>query len=93
MFSDFFCTIFSPQIAASLRAEKLVLMTDVPGVLMDKNDISTKIQSLDIRRGRQLIEQGIIAGGMIPKVRRNGILISQTTKTDAETRPVCSDVL
>lgn len=47
-------------------------MTDVPGVLMDKNDISTKIKILDIRQGRQLIEQGIIAGGMIPKVRQLG---------------------
>jgi hypothetical protein len=43
-------------------------MTDVPGVLRDKNDISTKIQALDIRGCRTLIADGIIAGGMIPKV-------------------------
>ena len=56
------------QIAAALQAEKLVLMTDVPGVLHDKNDVSTKYSSLDIRGCRTLVEQGIIAGGMIPKV-------------------------
>ena len=56
------------QIAAALRAEKLVLMTDVPGVLKDKNDPSTKYAQLNIRDCRLLIEQGIIAGGMIPKV-------------------------
>jgi acetylglutamate kinase len=56
------------EIAAALKAEKLVLMTDVPGVLHDKNDVSTKYSSLDIRGCRTLIEQGIIAGGMIPKV-------------------------
>lgn len=43
------------QIAAALRAEKLILMTDVPGVLRDKDDISTKISELDIRQSRTLI--------------------------------------
>jgi len=56
------------EIAAALQAEKLVLMTDVPGVLHDKDDISTKYSSLDIRKCRRLTEDGIIAGGMIPKV-------------------------
>jgi len=56
------------EIAAALKAKKLVLMTDVPGVLRDKNDIKTKIHSLDIRGCRELIKDGIIAGGMIPKI-------------------------
>ena len=55
------------QVAAALRAEKLILMTDVPGVLKDKDDIKTKYTSLDIRSTRQLVVDGIIAGGMIPK--------------------------
>ena len=55
------------QIAASLQAEKLILMTDVPGVLKDKDDIKTKYTALDIRSTRQLVADGIIAGGMIPK--------------------------
>lgn len=56
------------EIAAALKAEKLVLMTDVPGVLRDKNDIGTKIHELNIRQCRTLIQEGIIAGGMIPKI-------------------------
>ncbi len=47
-------------------------MTDVPGVLRDKNDIGTKIQALDIRQCRELIQEGVIAGGMIPKVSGTG---------------------
>lgn len=42
-------------------------MTDVPGVLRDKDDISTKFTELDIRQTRELVADGIIAGGMIPK--------------------------
>ena len=55
------------QIAASLKAEKLILMTDVPGVLRDKDDVNTKFVQLDIRQTRELVADGIIAGGMIPK--------------------------
>lgn len=56
------------EIAASLRAEKLILMTDVPGVMRDKDDVSTKFASLSIRECKELEDEGIIAGGMIPKV-------------------------
>ena len=59
--------MLSAQIAASLRAEKLILMTDVPGVLRDKDDVATKFIQLDIRQTRELVADGIIAGGMIPK--------------------------
>ena len=62
------CPTFPSQIAAALQAEKLVLMTDVPGVLRDKNDVKTKFHELDIRACRTLIDEGVIAGGMIPKV-------------------------
>ena len=55
------------QIAAALKAEKLILMTDVPGVLRDKDDVGTKFAALDIRQVRELVADGIIAGGMIPK--------------------------
>lgn len=55
------------QIAAALKAEKLILMTDVPGVLRDKNDIATKFTEMGIRETRELVAEGIIAGGMIPK--------------------------
>ena len=65
----FFCNVPLLQIAAALQAEKLILMTDVPGVLRDKDDVSTKFASLNIHQCRDLTEEGVIAGGMIPKVQ------------------------
>ncbi|KAL4423970.1 hypothetical protein ABPG75_001271 [Micractinium tetrahymenae] len=56
------------EIAASLKAEKLILMTDVPGVLRNKDDPATKFPQLTIRACKELVDEGVIAGGMIPKV-------------------------
>ncbi len=55
-------------IAGALQAERLLMMTDVPGVLRDKDDIATLIPKISVDEARQLREQGVIAGGMIPKV-------------------------
>ena len=52
------------KIAESLKAEKLILLTDVEGVLLDQKLVST----LKIKKIRSLIENGQITGGMIPKV-------------------------
>lgn len=56
------------EIAASLNAEKLILLTDTAGILRDYEDPSTLINHLDIQLARQLIDEGVVAGGMIPKV-------------------------
>ena len=56
------------ELAAALGAEKLILMTDTPGVLRDYKDIATLIPRMDIQEARQLIESGVVGGGMIPKV-------------------------
>lgn len=56
------------EIAAALGAEKLILLTDIPGILRDRHDPASLIDKLDIQEARQLIETGIVAGGMIPKV-------------------------
>jgi len=56
------------ELAAALGAEKLILMTDTSGVLRDYKDISTLIHEMDIQEARQLIEDGVVGGGMIPKV-------------------------
>ncbi|MBW4652460.1 MAG: acetylglutamate kinase [Kaiparowitsia implicata GSE-PSE-MK54-09C] len=56
------------ELAAALGAEKLILMTDTPGILEDYKDTSTLIPKLNISEARQLIESGVVAGGMIPKV-------------------------
>ena len=55
-------------IAGALGAERLIMMTDIAGVLRDKNDPSTLIPELTISEAVALFEQNIIAGGMIPKV-------------------------
>ena len=52
-------------VAASLKAEKLIFLTDVPGILEDGKTIST----LAAQKAARLIEAGVISGGMIPKTR------------------------
>jgi acetylglutamate kinase len=56
------------EIAAALGAEKLILLTDTAGILEDYQDPSTLLTKLDIQQARGLIDAGIVAGGMIPKV-------------------------
>jgi acetylglutamate kinase len=55
-------------VAAALEAEKLVFLTDTPGILRDKNDPSTLFRELTPDDCRSLIAEGIIDKGMIPKV-------------------------
>jgi len=55
-------------IAGEMDAEKLIILTDVPGVLRDPNDPSTLIQRIHIDEIPALIEDGVISGGMIPKI-------------------------
>ena len=55
------------ELAASLQAEKLILLTDTPGVLKNKNDPSSLIKQIGISEARQLIENKIVEGGMKPK--------------------------
>ncbi|MCD4821426.1 MAG: acetylglutamate kinase [Methanococcoides sp.] len=57
------------DLADALNAKKLILMTDVPGVLRDQTDISTRISRIGVDEVEQLIEDGILGGGMIPKMR------------------------
>jgi len=56
------------EIAAALGAEKLILLTDTPGILQDYQDPSTLMAKLDIQQARELMVSGVVAGGMIPKV-------------------------
>lgn len=55
-------------LAASLQAEKLIFLSDVRGVLRDPTDEATLIPTLDPNRVASLKAEGIISGGMIPKV-------------------------
>jgi acetylglutamate kinase len=56
------------EIAAALKAEKLVLLTDTPGILGEREDDSTLISTIRLPEIEELIGQGIIESGMIPKV-------------------------
>ena len=56
------------EIASAVDAEKLIILTDVPGVLRDPKDPNSLIQKIRIDEVPQLIEEGIITGGMIPKI-------------------------
>ena len=56
------------EIAAALRAEKLVVLTDTRGILRDKNDGDSLIPTLDISEVEELIQSGVIEAGMLPKV-------------------------
>ena len=55
-------------IAGALGAERLIMMTDIAGILRDKDDPSTLIPSMTISEAAQLHREGVISGGMIPKV-------------------------
>ena len=55
-------------IAGALGAERLIMMTDIAGLLEDKDDPSTLIPVVTVSQARKLYESGVISGGMIPKV-------------------------
>ena len=56
------------SIAGALGAERLIMMTDIAGLLMDKDDPSTLIPAITVSEAEHLFETGVISGGMIPKV-------------------------
>ena len=55
-------------IAGALGAERLIMMTDIAGLLRDKDDPSTLIPTVTISEAEELRREGVISGGMIPKV-------------------------
>ncbi len=56
------------RIAGALGAKRLIMMTDIAGLLRDKDDVSTLIPHVTISQAKKLFEEGVISGGMIPKV-------------------------
>lgn len=55
-------------IAGALGAERLIMMTDIAGILRDKDDPKTLIPDVTIEEAKQLEKEGVVSGGMIPKV-------------------------
>ena len=56
------------RIAGMLKAESLISMTDIAGILRAKDDPSTLISKINVSDAPQLVREGVISGGMIPKV-------------------------
>lgn len=56
------------EIASAIDAEKLIILTDVPGVLRNPEDPDSLIQKIKVDDVPKLIEEGVISGGMIPKI-------------------------
>jgi acetylglutamate kinase len=55
------------ELAAALQAEKLILLTDTPGILRDRNDPASLVRHLTLSEARELIAAGVVQGGMTPK--------------------------
>ena len=55
-------------VAGALGAERLIMMTDIAGILRDRNDPESLIHYVSIQEAEELKAQGIVSGGMIPKV-------------------------
>ncbi|HEY5561452.1 MAG TPA: acetylglutamate kinase [Clostridiaceae bacterium] len=68
------------KISAKLKAEKLILLTDVPGLMMDPKDPTSLISEIKLQDVQRLIDENIISGGMIPKMEccvdavKNGVV-------------------
>lgn len=56
------------EMAISLKAEKILFLTDVNGILLDAKEPQSKIDVLTMAKGRELIETGVIHSGMVPKM-------------------------
>ncbi len=65
------------QLAAALKAERLFLVTSAPGVLKDITDPSTRIPKLTCAEARQAIVDGVVTGGMIPKLEEAMAVVDQ----------------
>ncbi|MBQ3003023.1 MAG: acetylglutamate kinase [Clostridia bacterium] len=55
-------------IAGALHAENMIMMTDIAGILRDRDDPETLIPQVTVDEAKELITQGVVSGGMIPKV-------------------------
>lgn len=65
------------RVAAQLKAAKLFLVSNVPGVLRDKNDPKTRIPTLTPTEAKAQISSGVIQGGMIPKVEESLAMLEE----------------
>ncbi|MEJ2003959.1 MAG: acetylglutamate kinase [Cyclobacteriaceae bacterium] len=71
--------VFAGHIAAALRADEYIVLTDVDGLMRDIKDPSSVIRSLRLNEISELVEQKIIVGGMIPKIEACANAITKGT--------------
>ena len=68
------------EIAASLKAEKLIMLTDIRGILRDQKDEKSLISTIKVSEIDQLKQDGVISGGMLPKVEACVIALRESVK-------------
>lgn len=73
--------MFAGHVAGALKAEQYIVMTDVDGLMRDKDDPDTIISTLHIADADQLVEEKIIQGGMLPKIASCEIAIKNGAKS------------
>jgi acetylglutamate kinase len=69
--------MFAGHLAGALRVSQYIVLTDVDGLLEDKNDSNSLIKTLRLPETNRLIDKGVIAGGMIPKIESCQIAINK----------------
>jgi len=68
------------EIAAALKAEKLIMLTDIRGILRDQKDEKSLISTIKVSEIDQLKQDGVISGGMLPKVEACVIALRESVK-------------
>ncbi|MEW6125691.1 MAG: acetylglutamate kinase [Acidobacteriota bacterium] len=69
------------EIAAKLQAEKLILMTDVDGILRDKGDPASRISRLTVDEAEALVKNKVVSAGMLPKIAAIASLIRRGVRS------------
>ncbi len=69
------------EIAIKLKAEKLVLLSDINGIYLDPNDETTKLSRVNLSQAEEMIANGTATGGMIPKLQNLVSLLNQGVKS------------
>ena len=69
------------EIAVQLKAEKLVLLSDVNGIYLNADDVTTKLSRLTVTDAEEMIENGSVTGGMIPKLQSLMALLKSGVKS------------
>ena len=69
------------EIAVHLQAEKLVLLTDVDGILLDRDDPQSRVSRLTIKEAERLVQEQVVSAGMLPKISAIARLIERGVRS------------